>query len=86
MVCVVRTLKPSIKKRSISVGNISNGYNRTCPLPRMATSLRRTVVTVGHPDKSPQGRAHDITIQPIYVSISNSNMNMEKRHDQLINT
>ena len=34
----------------ITVGTVSNGYNRTCPLPRIGVSLR-------HVDKVPRGRA-----------------------------
>ena len=41
--------------------------NRTGPLPRIDTSLRRTGVMVEHPDVFTRGRAHDVTVQPIYV-------------------
>ena len=43
------------------VGTVSNGYNRTCPLPRIGVSLR-------HVDKVPRGRA----LEQIRISTSST--------------
>ena len=43
-----RAEKPSALRGC--VGTVSNGYNRTCPLPRIGVSLR-------HVDKVPRGKA-----------------------------
>ena len=52
---------------------MSNGYNRTCPLPRIGVSLR-------HVDKFPRGKALE------HTRLSNSSTAREFSHGKLINT
>ena len=55
------------------VGTVSNGYNRTCPLPRIGVSLR-------HVDKFPSVKALE------HTGLNNSSTAEEFSHGKLINT
>ena len=68
---IPRAAKPSALRGC--VGTVSNGYNRTCPLPRIGVSLR-------HVDKVPRDRALE------HTRLSNSSAAREFSHSKLINT
>ena len=56
-----------------AVGTVSNGYNITCPLPRIGVSLR-------HVDKVPRGKSLE------HTRLSKSSTAREFSHGKLINT